>query len=101
MIQDAETGTIFLADGTCHSADLVIGADGIHVRLLRDLRRELRLMSHKSRIREVFVPNEVVVKHSGYNAYRFMGSTKDLEMEPQTKALLESKRNTWTGFMVG
>jgi hypothetical protein len=31
IIQDAETGTISLADGTSHSADLIIGADGVHV----------------------------------------------------------------------
>ena len=29
--QDAESGTIKLASGITHSADLVVGADGIHV----------------------------------------------------------------------
>ena len=29
--QDAKSGTIKLASGTTHSADLVLGADGIHV----------------------------------------------------------------------
>ena len=42
-------------------------------------------------MRELVVPNEVVCKHAGNNAYWFMRTTAELEADPQMKALLDTK----------
>ena len=52
-------------------------------------------------MRELVVPNEVVCKHAGNNAYWFMRTTAELEADPQMKALLDTKRNCWFGYLIG
>jgi len=49
-------------------------------------------------IREIVVPGEVVVRHSGSNAYRFMGHSSDLQDDPEVKSLFDSKRGYWCGW---
>lgn len=47
------------------------------------------------------VPNEVIVKHTGQNAYRFMGSAEDLESNPRTNAIWSLTKSKWTKYDVG
>ena len=42
----------------------------------------------------------MIVKHTGQNAYRFMGSSGDLESDPRTNAMWMTKRAKWTKYDV-
>lgn len=59
------------------------------------------LTTRQSVIREVVVPGEVAVRHSGSNAYRFLGRSSDLQDDPEVKSLFESKRGTWSAWQLG
>lgn len=73
--------TVILADGSELSADLVIGADGIH-----------------SRMREVLVGRKQPPKRTGDLAYRLLLDTKKLLKDPELAPLVEAKEvNYWIG----
>ena len=72
---DAEAGTVTLADGTVHHADLIIAADGYH-----------------SVMKEVVLGEAAPTgTPTGLDAFRFLIQTKDMLDEPQTVEFLSRK----------
>ena len=75
-VVDASTaGSIYLADGSCHTADLIVAADGLHS-VLRDtvLTRDIKPPAP-----------------SGLSAFRFLMDTKMLKDNAKLMQILESK----------
>ena len=76
QVVDASTGgSIYLADGSCHTADLIVAADGLHS-VLRDtvLTRDIKPPAP-----------------SGLSAFRFLMDTKMLKDNPKLMQILETK----------
>ncbi|KAH7072043.1 hypothetical protein BKA63DRAFT_567972 [Paraphoma chrysanthemicola] len=69
---DPLTATVFLANGRKVTADLVIGADGVHSQTVNDAAK---------------APQKK--KSTGQNCFRFMVPTKKLQANPLTKQLLD------------
>ncbi|KAL4954776.1 hypothetical protein BDW69DRAFT_162418 [Aspergillus filifer] len=69
---DAETGEVVLEDGTKYSADLIVGADGIH-----------------SRSVQAIVGAERGVISTDQNCYRFLVPVDKMQDNPLTAKLLE------------
>ncbi|KAL9130126.1 MAG: hypothetical protein Q9217_001600 [Psora testacea] len=67
-------GRVELVDGTAHSADLIIAADGLH-----------------SVVRSAVMQAEASPTHSGLSAFRFLASTELLKKDESIKKLL----NDW------
>lgn len=76
---DALNGQVYLPDGTIHTADLVIAADGIH-----------------STVRGCVVPSDSNTSNraieTGMSAFRFLIPTETLEVRPEIKAAMRMKR---------
>ena len=70
------SGTVILGDGTSHTADMLIGSDG------------LRSVVHKA-----VVGKESVARDTGMSAFRFLIPTEKVMADPITAKLLNSKRN--------
>jgi hypothetical protein len=51
-------------------------------------------------LRKIVALGEPVITHSKSNAFRFMGDTKELLADPETKVLWESNQNTGKGVAV-
>ncbi|KAK4936727.1 hypothetical protein LTR10_022451 [Elasticomyces elasticus] len=66
--QDAEKGTIYLEDGTSFSADLVVGADGMHSRTVEEIAQK---------------PQTKV--STGQNTFRFLVSMEKINANPVTR----------------
>jgi salicylate hydroxylase len=78
---DRNTETVVLADGREQTADLVIGADGIH-----------------SSMREVLVGQKQPPKRTGDLAYRLLLETKKLMRDPDLAPFVTTKEvNYWIG----
>jgi len=78
---DGNTATVVLADGRAQTADLVIGADGIH-----------------SNMREVLVGQKQPPKRTGDLAYRLLLDTKKLMRDPDLAPFVTTKEvNYWIG----
>lgn len=74
VVGSSADGSITLLDGTTHTADLVIAADGLH-----------------SVLRDTILGPDPSNKpyHSGMATFRYLVETEDMEKYPETKALLE------------
>ena len=72
---DAEAGTITLADGTVHHADLIIAADGLHS-VLRGI---------------VLGDQKPAAAKTGLSAFRFLIPTTELQKDPEIVKLLKWK----------
>ena len=76
QVVDASTdGSIFLADGSCHTADLIVAADGLHS-ILRDTVLK----------RGIMPPSP-----SGLSAFRFLLDTKLLKDNAKLMQITETK----------
>ena len=72
---NAEEGSVELADGTTHHADLIVAADGLH-----------------SVLKNVVLGQEApAATMTGLNAFRFLIPTKKLLGDPQLVELLKTK----------
>lgn len=75
VVGGSPDGSITLKDGSSHTADLIVAADGLHS-ALRDV---------------VLKDNTKAPSPSGLSAFRFMIDTKVLEDDPNLAKLLEIK----------
>lgn len=76
QVVDASTdGSLTLKDGSHHTADLIVAADGLHS-VLRDV---------------VLTDNTKAPSHSGMSAFRFLIDTKVLEDDPELAQALEAR----------
>ncbi|KAI9822970.1 MAG: cis-Golgi t-SNARE syntaxin [Phylliscum demangeonii] len=73
---DATSGTVTLADGSTQTADLLIGADGLHS------------------VVQQAINGEYPARDTGSSAFRFLIPTERLMADPVTAALVAGKRNT-------
>jgi salicylate hydroxylase len=71
---DALQGSLTLANGEVHKADLVVAADGVHSCA------PAHLLGHES------------VRHTGTSVVRWMLSTESLESDPETRSLLQDPK---------
>ncbi|KAL4783604.1 hypothetical protein BJX76DRAFT_357868 [Aspergillus varians] len=69
---DTETGSITLADGSVHHADLLVAADGVHTSAIRHV-----------------IGHPTPVATTGWAVFRFLLSTEDLRGDPDIAPLLE------------
>lgn len=78
---DGTEATVFLADGTSMTADLVVGADGIN-----------------SKLREALVGHSDPPILTGDLAYRLLLSTKDMLEDPELRQFIEDPQvHYWIG----
>lgn len=76
QVVDASTaGSIYLSDGSCHTADLIVAADGLHS-VLRDSVLK----------RDIMPPSP-----SGLSAFRFLIDTKTLKDNAKLMQIFETK----------
>ncbi|KAL6703435.1 hypothetical protein ACN47E_009694 [Coniothyrium glycines] len=79
---DAEKGVVYLENGSEMTADLIVGADGVHSASLRGVTGE-----------------PAKKKSTGQSCYRFLIHTEKIRAHAATRALLERiGTNTVTGF---
>ena len=72
---DAEEGTVELADGTLHRADLIVAADGLH-----------------SVLKSIVLGDESLAgARTGLSAFRFLISAAELRQDPEIAKFLEWK----------
>ena len=72
---NAEKGTVELADGSLHTADLVVAADGLH-----------------SVVKEAVLGSQIPTSHdSGCSAFRFLIPTKQLTRDPELALTVRDK----------
>ncbi|MDI1490467.1 MAG: hypothetical protein OHK93_001670 [Ramalina farinacea] len=72
---DAEKGTVELADGSVHTADLVVAADGLH-----------------SVVKEAVLGSQIPTpRDSGCSAFRFLIPTKQLTRDPELAMTVRDK----------
>ncbi|KAJ5151878.1 hypothetical protein N7492_010173 [Penicillium capsulatum] len=69
---DADAGVVTLEDGTIHTGDLIIGADGTH-----------------SRAVECIAGEDQEKESTGQNCYRFLIPVSKMQVNPLTASLLE------------
>ncbi|GFF43192.1 6-hydroxynicotinate 3-monooxygenase [Aspergillus udagawae] len=69
---DAENGSITLADGSVHRADLVVAADGVHTTAIHQV-----------------IGHATPAVATGSAAFRFLIPTEDIQLDPETTQLLE------------
>lgn len=69
---DSSSGTVETEDGAQFSADLIVGADGIH-----------------SRLREIVIPNAPKPQPTGTSAYRILTPISSLEHIPEAKQFMK------------
>ncbi|KAL4875129.1 hypothetical protein BJY04DRAFT_224326 [Aspergillus karnatakaensis] len=74
---DVEDGSVTLADGSIHSADLIVAADGVHSSAVE------RVIGHAT-----------PVIATGWAVFRFLIPTEDLRREPDIAPLLEEGATT-------
>ena len=75
VVDGSTDGSITLKDGSRHTADLIVAADGLH-----------------SALRNVVLPEDTQASsHSGLSAFRFLVDTKVLEDDPGCRRLLEAR----------
>ena len=67
-----EQGWVKIQDGTVHTADLIVAADGLH-----------------SVIRGAALQKEATPTHSGLSAFRFLADTETLRQDESIRKLLE------------
>ncbi|KAL2867819.1 FAD/NAD(P)-binding domain-containing protein [Aspergillus lucknowensis] len=70
---DPEKGSISLADGSIHQADLVIAADGVHTSAIR------HVLGH-----------EAPATATGWAVFRFLLAAEDLRQDPEVRPLVET-----------
>ena len=81
VVDGSPDGSITLKDGSRHTADLIVAADGLH-----------------SALRDVVLKDDTKAPSpSGMSAFRFLIDTKILEDDPKLAQLLEAKG---TGFTI-
>ncbi|KAL4928134.1 monooxygenase [Aspergillus undulatus] len=69
---DADAGTVTLEDGTVHSGDLVLGADGMHSKSVKAITGE-----------------DQKKESTGQNTFRFLVPVSKLRSDPTTASLLD------------
>ena len=75
VVDGSSDGSITLKDGSRHTADLIVAADGLH-----------------SALRNVVLTDDTKPpSHSGLSAFRFLLDTKVLEDDPQFAPVLEAR----------
>ena len=75
VVDGSTDGSITLKDGSRHTADLIVAADGLH-----------------SALRNVVLKEDTEApSHSGLSAFRFLLDTKVLEDDPGCRRLLEAR----------
>ena len=75
VVDGSRDGSVTLKDGSRHTADLIVAADGLH-----------------SALRNVVLPDITEPpSHSGLSAFRFLLDTKVLEDDPQLAPVLEAR----------
>ena len=80
VVDGSPDGSITLKDGSCHTADLIVAADGLH-----------------SALRDVVLKDDIKPPSpSGLSAFRFLIDTKVLEDDPRFAPLLEAKGKGFT-----
>jgi len=78
---EGDSATVYLEDGEFHTADLVVGADGIN-----------------SRLREIMLGREDPPILTGDLAYRLLLSTKDMLKDPELASFVTDPQvNYWLG----
>ncbi|KPI36528.1 3-hydroxybenzoate 6-hydroxylase 1 [Cyphellophora attinorum] len=82
VLADSESATVTLADETTHSADLVIGADGVH-----------------SRTRGALMHVPPTTFRTDSSAFRFIISRESVEADPVTRPLVQThgSMDMWYG----
>ena len=80
VVDGSPDGSITLKDGSRHTADLIVAADGLH-----------------SALRDVVLKDDVQAPSpSGLSSFRFLIDTKVLEDDPKFAALLRAKAQGYT-----
>ncbi|KAL3459705.1 hypothetical protein BJX64DRAFT_301150 [Aspergillus heterothallicus] len=69
---DPEQGSVTLADGSVHTGDLVLGADGVHSSAVR-----------------LITGRNTPVEPTGWSVFRFLINTDDLVADPEIAPLLD------------
>ena len=97
IVQDSSGSKLHFADGSTVSADVVIGADGIHVRPY--IPNESPNADAPQSIVSQYVVGEAVPAHeTGQSAFRFLVPTARLLEDPETRWLVEDKPATMNIF---
>jgi len=95
--QDPSGSQLYFADGSTVSADVVIGADGIHVSLYTS--DASPGSNHPQSVVSQSVVGEAVPAHeTGQSAFRFLIPTVRLLEDPETRWLVEDKPATMNIF---
>ena len=80
VVDGSPDGSITLKDGSRHTADLIIAADGLH-----------------SALRDVVLKDDIMAPSpSGLSSFRFLIDTKVLKSDPKFAPLLEAKGQGFT-----
>jgi len=88
---DPQNAEVTLETGEKVSGDVLLGADGVHVRCLR-IWSELLLTTQQSRCRKALTEGHDYEPYDcGHSAYRFMIPMEDLHSDPVTKELTSDK----------
>jgi salicylate hydroxylase len=95
-VQDVTKSSLTLADGSSFSADVIVGADGVHVSHMSSRVTMMVSEALQSRIAHAVTEANSVAKPTGQAAFRFMIPVTDLLSDPETAWLVKDKPVTMT-----
>lgn len=87
---DIDTAELTLHDGSKHRKDLIVAADGVHVRSSRSSIQQI-LTQLKSFLTAKIIGSENPAHSTGQSAFRFLIPTEKLLQDPEARKVIEGR----------